>query len=129
MKRVRQSGTAAELKVRRLLWSLGARYRVDVKGFPGRPDILNQSRGKAVLVHGCFWHAHVGCKRAKIPRRNRSFWKNKFETNRYRDEQSSKQLQSMGYDVLVVWECQLAEIASLKRKLRQFWFCSQLAQQ
>lgn len=123
MRRVRQRDTPAEMAVRRALHSLGARFRVNVRGLPGSPDIANRSRKKAVFVHGCFWHRHPGCRRATTPRKNEDFWIAKFEANVDRDRRKASELRDLGYDVLTVWECE-AESESLFERLQAFWFGS-----
>jgi len=121
MKRVRQRDTEPEWAVRRSLWSIGARYRVNVRGLPGSPDVANRARRKAIFVHGCFWHFHEGCDRGRLPKRNRAFWKKKLEGNRARDASKVEQLGALGFDVLTLWECELADEALLSR-LHDFWF-------
>ena len=116
-----QRVTAPELAVRRILTSLGAHYRVNVRGLPGRPDIANKSRRKAVFVHGCFWHFHEDCARGRLPSRNRSFWESKLRRNRERDAEKVQALVGEGFDVLVVWECELADPQILCGKLERFW--------
>lgn len=122
MKRVRQAGTTPELVVRRMLTAMGARYRLNATGLPGRPDIVNRSRKKAVFVHGCFWHAHETCGRGRIPATNRGFWTEKFERNVERDVRKVRDLRSLGFDVLVLWECELKDEAAAAERLRAFWF-------
>lgn len=122
MKKVGRADTAPERSVRRLLWHSGARYRVNVDDLPGSPDIANKSRAKAVFVHGCFWHFHQECDKGRIPERNRDYWKNKFERNRERDRRKSRALRQQGFDVLTVWECELAQPAELQHRLADFWF-------
>jgi DNA mismatch endonuclease, patch repair protein len=122
MKRVRRVGTRPERFVRIVLSAIGARYRLNVDDLPGCPDIANKSRRKAVFVHGCFWHAHKNCPRSKIPHTNAEFWGRKFAANRARDRRKRSQLRSAGYDVLLVWECQLADQRALERKLAAFWY-------
>ena len=124
MKRVRRTGTSPELTVRRMLSTIGARYRVDVKGLPGSPDIANRARLKAIFVHGCFWHGHTGCRLAKLPKRNRPFWRQKLTDNRRRDRAKVQALASQGFDVLEVWQCELVNEPKLLEKLRVFWFVS-----
>ena len=121
MRRVRQRGTAAERVVRRLLWSIGGRYRVNVVGLPGRPDIANRKKHRAIFVHGCFWHHHEGCSRAGLPSRNRTFWREKFASNRKRDEKKEDDLRRAGFDVLVIWECELGDQPALLHRLAEFW--------
>lgn len=122
MKRVRREGTEPELAVRRLLHSAGGHYRLNVDDLPGSPDIANKSRSKAIFVHGCFWHFHKGCDRSSIPDRNSSFWRQKFERNRQRDHRNRTMLAEQGFDVLVVWECELEDPGSLRGRLQSFWF-------
>jgi len=122
MGRVRHEGTEAELRVRRILHGLGARYRVNVHSLPGSPDIANKTRRKAIFVHGCFWHHHVGCPKAGLPKVNREFWRKKFADNRARDERKEEALRSRGIDTLVVWECELNNEEALSKRLRRFWF-------
>ena len=107
LSRVRQKDTAAELLVRSLLHRLGYRFRVGGAGLPGRPDVTNISRGWVVLVHGCYWHAHPGCPRATVPKRNRAFWRAKFSANQARDRRVARELRAMGLRVVVVWECDI----------------------
>lgn len=121
MKRVRRRDTLPEIKVRRILTSVGARYRVNVSGLPGSPDIANKSRKKAVFVHGCFWHFHAACDRGRIPKSNSDFWASKLEGNRKRDLVKVRQLGELGFDVLEVWECELGDEALLRARLRRFW--------
>lgn len=122
MSRVRREDTEPEQAVRRLLWDAGGRYRLNVSGLPGSPDIANKSRAKAIFVHGCFWHFHQACDRGTIPDRNRSYWKSKFRKNRERDRRKVEQLREAGFDVLVVWECELDDPRKLRRRLADFWF-------
>ena len=102
MKKVRRSNTSAERSVRELLRKLGAHYRLNVSGLPGRPDIAHKGLRKAVFVHGCFWHYHEDCSRGRIPERNHEFWKAKLEGNRHRDQKKERELIDIGYDVLVI---------------------------
>lgn len=122
MKRVRREGTTGEDVVCKMLWSIGARYRRNVRGLAGTPDIANKTRRKAVFVHGCFWHHHENCTRGRVPRRNRAFWLDKLRRNVKRDREKTRLLQAQGYGVLVVWECELADPDALERRLAEFWF-------
>lgn len=122
MKRVRQHGTTPELAVRAVLTEIGARYRLNVEGLPGRPDIANRRRTKAIFVHGCFWHFHAACGRGRIPGRNREFWLEKLERNTERDRRKIEALRALGYEVLVVWECELKDYDPLRERLVEFWF-------
>ena len=117
MRQVKAKGTTPELKVRKLLWGLGVRYRLHRKDLPGAPDIVLPGRKLAVFVHGCFWHGH-GCARgARVPKQNRPYWTAKIERNRQRDTRTQAELQARGWIPLVVWECELRDTPGLKARL------------
>lgn len=116
--RVRQHSTSAERKVRGAIHGLGIRYRIHNRDLPGSPDLANRARGWAVFVHGCFWHRHRGCPRATTPKRNRMFWEAKFEANRARDRKKARELRTLGFRVLTVWECESERPQYLERRLR-----------
>lgn len=120
MMRVRQADTPPERTVRRALSALGVRYRLNVKGLPGTPDIVNRANRWAIFVHGCYWHAHEGCPRWRLPKRNREFWAEKFEANRKRDRRKIAELERLGYTVLVVWQCELEVEAELRERLERW---------
>ena len=124
MRRVKRHGTAPELTVRRLLYRMGARYRIGVRSLPGSPDIANKQKKRAIFVHGCFWHAHQDCPKATLPTRNRSFWQEKFTANRDRDARKVAALVLLGYDILTIWECELSDTQSVTTRLQSFWFNS-----
>lgn len=117
MGRVRQRGTAAELTVGHLLRSLGASYRLNVRALPGSPDFANRKWKWAVFVHGCFWHQHQGCRYATTPKTNRAFWLEKFKANRLRDARSARKLRADGYEVGLIWECQIDRPEQVTKKL------------
>lgn len=107
--RIRQRGTSAEEAVKAMLRVLGVRYGTSRRRLPGSPDFVNLSAGWAIFVHGCFWHAHQGCKRATVPKRNRTFWVHKFADNRRRDDRVIQALRPLGLRTLVLWECECEE--------------------
>ena len=113
MSRVRQSGTAPELEVRRAAREIALRLTQSNRDLPGSPDLANRKRKIAIFVHGCYWHQHVGCRKATVPKTNRSFWLAKFERNQARDQAAIAALQAQGYSVLVVWECETASFGLL----------------
>jgi DNA mismatch endonuclease, patch repair protein len=119
MSRIRRSDTKPERVVRSLLHSLGYRFRIQMKGVPGRPDVAFPARRKAILVHGCFWHQHPGCRHAGLPATRAEFWKAKFERNRERDERLLLAANDLGWQTLVVWECE-TEADDLSQRLRGF---------
>ena len=120
MSRVRSRGTAPERSLRRLLTDMGYRYRLQYRLLPGRPDIAFPGRRKVIWVHGCFWHRHEGCPRAALPKSREDFWVPKLEGNRQRDRAVEEEVQSRGWDTLVVWECELRDGGQLVQKLRGF---------
>jgi DNA mismatch endonuclease (patch repair protein) len=120
MASVKAKDTRPEMLVRRLLFSLGFRYRLHDRGLPGSPDIVVRGRKKAIFVHGCFWHRHEGCPLARLPKSRLDFWIPKLEGNRERDARKLLQLQSQGWDALVIWECELKDLNLLEKKLNGF---------
>lgn len=107
MSRIKGKDTKPEETVRKYLFSHGFRYRKNDKRLPGSPDIVLPKYKTVVFVNGCFWHKHDGCKFFVWPKNNAEFWKTKIETNVVRDRQKEMQLISLGWNVIVVWECQL----------------------
>lgn len=120
MARVRSVDTAPEMAVRRLLHGMGYRYRLHCEELLGRPDLVFSGRRKIIFVHGCFWHQHRGCKRARMPSSNRDFWAAKIERNISRDRAVVRTLRRTGWKVLTVWECELSDMTRLARRLRGF---------
>lgn len=120
MSKVRGKDTTPELSVRRLLHRLGYRYRLHARKLPGKPDIVFANRKKVIFVHGCFWHRHPGCPKASTPKSRTAYWIGKFESNVQRDQQVRDALQSAGWKVLVVWECEAKNIETLQDVLTTF---------
>lgn len=120
MRRVRQIDTGPELVVRKLVHSAGYRYRLHRKDLPGKPDIVFPSRRKIVFVHGCFWHGHEHCKRARLPKTRLEYWSKKIQRNKERDEQVVLQLEQLGWIVQVIWECETKNLQSLRSRLINF---------
>jgi DNA mismatch endonuclease (patch repair protein) len=117
MARVKGRDTTPELAVRRLLWRLGARYRLQRRDLPGKPDIVLAGRKLAIFVHGCFWHGHDCARGARVPKANRDYWVGKVARNRVRDTDVQARLAASGWRVAVVWECELKDAAGLERRL------------
>ena len=105
MAKIRSKDTKPELIVRRYLWSRGYRYRKNMRGLPGTPDIVLRKYRVVIFVHGCFWHGHEAHKR--IPSTRHDYWEKKICRNKERDERDKEALRRMGWSVLTVWECQL----------------------
>ncbi|MBP5498271.1 MAG: very short patch repair endonuclease [Muribaculaceae bacterium] len=147
MSHIRSRNTKPEIKVRQWLWQHGYRYRLCVKGVPGKPDIVMRKYRTAIFVNGCFWHGHdikwktengklkggdalrasdtengewriESSKCCKIPQSNREFWVNKIRRNQERDQQNYQVLQENGWQVLVIWECQL-KASVIEHTMRQ----------
>ena len=112
------------MEVRRLLHGLGYRYRLHDKKLPGKPDLVFPRRRRVILVHGCFWHGHPGCRESKMPSTNREYWVAKLEKNYARDRVHLRDLRRLGWKVLVVWECQTEDREKLLPKLVRFLGCA-----
>jgi len=107
MTRIRGIATKPEQLVRRWLWNHGYRYRLNVKSVPGRPDIVMRKYRTAIFVNGCFWHGHENCDKYSTPKTNTDFWMAKVTRNRERDQRNYQDLHDAGWNVIVIWECQL----------------------
>ena len=107
MAAIKGKNTKPEMIVRRGLHERGLRFRLHRPDLPGRPDLVFPSRQIALFVHGCFWHAHEGCRYFKLPGTDPERWHAKLEGNRTRDERDQAALRSIGWKVIVVWECEL----------------------
>lgn len=120
MSRIHGTDTQPEMTVRRLVHSLGLRYRLHCRDLPGTPDLVFP-RWKCVLfVHGCFWHQHT-CPRGRRPTTNVDFWNDKLEANMRRDRRNIASLKALEWSVLVVWECQIKDAAALTVRIRKFF--------
>ena len=117
MSRVRSRDTGPERRIRSLLHGLGFRFRLCDRSLPGTPDIVLRKYGTVIFVNGCFWHRHKGCSRATTPETRREFWEAKFARNVERDERFRKELRSLGWRVIVVWECRVKEILAHPERL------------
>lgn len=120
MSRIRGKDTGPELKVRQLAYALGFRFRLHRRDLPGSPDLVFASRRKAIFVHGCYWHRHPGCRYAYSPKSNLDFWQAKFAANVARDEVALRALKELGWQVLVVWECETRDAEALRIRLTDF---------
>lgn len=109
MARIGPKDSAAEMAVRRYANSMGHRYRLHRKDLPGTPDLVFPSKKKVILVHGCFWHYHEGCRYATVPKTRTSFWIEKFRRNQERDKRIIEHLSRLGWVTLVIWECEVKQ--------------------
>jgi DNA mismatch endonuclease (patch repair protein) len=124
MSQIRSRHTKPEMLVRKFLHGKGYRYTLHNKNLPGRPDIVLPKYKTVVLVHGCFWHGHAGCKYYVIPKTRTGWWLNKITTNKTNDEKAVKALKKDDWKIIVIWECNLKPgklektLASLQKKLQ-----------
>lgn len=118
MRSVKRENTLPELAVRRMLHSMGYRYRLHRKDLPGSPDIVLPKYRTAIFVHGCFWHSHDGCRRASVPHTNTDYWIRKFESNKARDTRNVSDLRTLGWKVLTIWGCEVKNHDLLVERLK-----------
>ena len=119
MSRIRNADTKPEMIVRRLVHAMGCRYRLHARDLPGHPDLVFRPRKKIIFVHGCFWHQH-GCRQYRQPRTKRAFWETKLAKNKARDAEVRQMLRGLGWNVLVIWECQLKRLPILVERISHF---------
>lgn len=110
MSHIRSKDTSIELKVRKYLFSLGYRYRVNYKELPGKPDIVFTKKKIAIFIHGCYWHGHnCNSRYAHVSKSNTDYWNTKIQRNQERDKRNIEQLEKDGWKVIVLWECEIKE--------------------
>ena len=117
MSRIRGKNTKPEILVRKGLHARGFRFRLHNKKLPGSPDIVFPKYGVAIMVNGCFWHGHKGCRYATRPKSNVEFWETKIARNRHRDEVTTAHLEALGWTVITIWECELRTNSQLDDRL------------
>lgn len=118
---IKGANTRPELAVRQLTHGLGYRFRLHRRELPGRPDLVFPGRKSVIFVHGCFWHQHEGCrKRSLSPKSNEEFWLKKLSRNRERDRENVSQLETLGWKVMVIWECEIGNTVHLQDRLQSF---------
>ncbi|MGC2781874.1 MAG: DNA mismatch endonuclease Vsr [Bradyrhizobium sp.] len=120
MARIRKTDTKPEMIIRRLVHGMGYRYRLHQARLPGNPDIVLARHRKLIFVNGCFWHRHDCPAGRKLPRSKPEYWGPKLAGNRKRDDENVARLKEMGWEVLVIWECELAHRAQIVEQLRSF---------
>lgn len=122
MRSVHQKNTAPEMVVRRLVHAMGGRYKLHRKDLPGSPDLVFPRHHLCIFVHGCFWHRHPGCRLASTPGSNVQFWQEKFARNVERDTRKENELQTAGWRVEIIWECETRAPGKLKSRLHALLF-------
>jgi len=120
MRRIRSKGMKPEITVRRLAHALGYRFRLHSSDLPGRPDLVFARLGKIIEVRGCFWHQHQRCIDSHIPKSRIDYWGPKLQGNRTRDKDNLKKLKTLGWSVLLIWECEVTNPKSLNARLVKF---------
>jgi DNA mismatch endonuclease (patch repair protein) len=119
MSRIRCKDTQPELRVRTYLHAAGCRYRLHYSKLPGRPDIVFVRRRICLFVHGCFWHGCIKCRDGlRKPKSNRAYWLPKIRRNKRRDMENISRIRAAGWQVLVIWECETADVRNLQRLLK-----------
>lgn len=118
MSKIGGKDTKPEIIVRKYLFSKGFRYRINDKRYPGKPDIVLPKYRTVVFIHGCFWHGHENCKASKLPETNSDFWKKKISDNVDRDRKNIKELRNSGWNVIVVWLCDVKSKSNREKRLQ-----------
>ena len=121
MSRIRSRNTKPEIAVRRVLHSLGYRFRLHRKDLPGTPDIVLPKYKSVIFVHGCFWHRHENCRFSYSPKSRTKFWQDKFADNIERDKQSAADLKMLGWRQLVIWECEAKDPENIRSIIERFF--------
>ena len=117
MSAIKSKNTKPEVEVRKLLHSMGFRFRLHKKDLPGSPDIVLPKYKTVIFVHGCFWHRHQNCKYASNPKTRVDFWNKKFNDNIERDNKNQEKLKSLGWESKIIWECEIKDKKELEKKI------------
>ena len=117
MARIKSKDTKPEILIRKMVHGMGFRFRLHVTSLPGRPDLAFRRMKKVIFVNGCFWHHHNGCKYARMPKSKLEFWIPKLTATTARDTRNIAALESAGWQTLTIWECELADIIAVKKKI------------
>lgn len=122
MRQIKSAGTKPEMIVRRLVHSLGYRYRLHRRDLPGKPDLVFGPRKKVIFVHGCFWHQHAdaSCVDSRLPKSNPEYWTKKLQRNVQRDRENRERLEAAGWQVHVIWECELDNLDTVSARVTEF---------
>ena len=120
---VKNKNTKPEVELKHLFWKLGYHYRYsNWSKLPGKPDLVFVKRKKVVFLHGCFWHRHPGCSNTRLPKSNVEFWEKKLYQNVFHDREVYKQLTQLGWEYLIIWECEMKKSnrTSLEKRIHLF---------
>ena len=117
MSAIKSKNTKPEIKVRKVLHSMGYRFRLHSKDLPGSPDIVLPKYKTVIFVHGCFWHRHENCKYASTPKTRKEFWNKKFTENKKRDSEIQEKIKNLDWRSVVIWECETKNIENLRDKI------------
>jgi DNA mismatch endonuclease, patch repair protein len=120
MQAVKSKDTSVEMRVRRLLYAQGYRYRLHKRELPGCPDIVFSSRRKVIFINGCFWHGHQCARGKRVPKSNTDYWTAKISRNKARDAAALTSLIELGWQALVLWECEMKKPNALQDRLESF---------
>ena len=122
MSKIGPKDSSQEVFIRKLVHSLGYRFRLHRKDLPGKPDLVFPKYKKVIFINGCYWHGHKGCKRANLPETNRKFWEEKIGRNIKTDIKNQKKLKKLGWDYLIFWQCKIkkSKITFLKQNICNF---------
>ena len=117
MSAIKSKNTKPEIKVRKVLHSMGYRFRLHSKDLPGSPDIVLPKYKTVIFVHGCFWHRHENCKYASTPKTRKEFWNKKFTENKKRDSEIQEKIKILDWRSVVIWECETKNLENLRDKI------------
>lgn len=120
MRSIRAKNTSPEMIVRRMVYSMGFRYRLHVPDLPGKPDLVFSRLKKIIEVRGCFWHQHEGCIDSHVPKSRMEYWRPKLMKNAERDKTNQAKLMADGWKILTVWECELRDSEKIRQRLDRF---------
>ena len=122
MSAIKSKNTKPEIAVRKMLHALGYRFRLHRKDLPGSPDIVLPKYKTVIFVHGCFWHRHENCKYASTPKTRKEFWESKFKANAKRDKDIQEKIKNIGWQLVVIWECEIKNKEILNHKLEETFY-------
>ncbi len=120
MRRIRSTDSAPEMVIRRAVHRTGYRYRLHAADLPGKPDLVFPRSKRIIEVRGCFWHQHGKCIDSHIPKSRSDYWVPKLAKNKQRDRKTDRQLRRLGWQLLVLWECEAADSSKLLKRLKAF---------